>query len=446
MIPDLFTRLILPFLLGVAVGFERSATDLVKTHKTGKESHNVGIRTFSLVSTLGALTGIILAHQLWLALVVSGGVLALILLYYVLQGVKAGDTGITTELALMFTFLTGLILSLGFMPPALVIASTVVLILLLSRKQQIERFILGLAPNEVSAFISYALIALVILPFLPNRYFTPADIQGLLAVLATYGIDASRFSDLEILNPYRLWFIVALVTGVDLVGHLIERFSGLSRGRLLAGFLGGFVSSTAATQSLAQESAGSTKTNILVAAAVFANMASFFQLFVLLAGTNAAFMVTATPLILLLIISSGAAALVYSLGKDGAQKKSVSAIAHKQSEIISIGPALKFALLFVAVRLVSKVALELFGEAGFLASSALAALTGIDAVVINVAEMTGRSIDARLGIMTIILVNAVNLTAKSVYSYLQGSRAFAWKFAKSMTVIILASLISLLFL
>lgn len=446
MITDLFARLVLPFLLGVAVGFERSATDLGKTSKKAHESHNVGVRTFSFVSLLGALTGFFVGVVTPMALVLAAGVVALILVYYYLQGKETGDTGITTELALLFSFVSGLILSLQLLPPAIVIAATVVFILLLSKKQQIQRFILGLAPTEVSAFISYALIALVILPFLPNMYYTPANIPGFLSLLHTYGFDASRFSTLEIINPYRLWFIVALVTGVDLIGHLIERFSGLKGGRMLAGFLGGFISSTATTQSLAQESKSSDKTNMLVAAAVLANLASFFQLFVLLVGTNPGFLVHVTPLVVLLIVSSGLASLVYFLGSNKQSANTKKTVAHKQSEVISIGPALKFAFLFVAVRLLSKIALEVFGEGGFLATSAIAALTGIDAVIINIAEMTGRSIDVRLAVLAVIMVNAVNLIAKMVYSYLQGSRDFAFRFTKSMVFVILVSLVSLLFL
>jgi len=263
--------------------------------------------------------------------------------------------------------------------------------------------------------------------------------------IGTYNVDIARFRALEIVNPYRLWFIVALVTGIDLVGHLIERFSGLSKGRMFAGFLGGFVSSTATTQSLAQESVDSEKTNTLVASAVVANMASFVQLFVLLVGTNAAFMVHATPLVGVLILSSGLVALMYSFGKDASTKGGRGATIHKQSQIISIVPAMKFALLFVGVRLVSKISLQVFGKGGFMATSALASFTGLDAVVINIAEMSGRSIDFRVGLQAVILVNAVNLIAKTLYSYLQGSRAFAFKFAKSVVIIIAASVAIIFF-
>ena len=443
MIPDLFSRLILPFILGAAIGFERSATDLGKSSRKRVPFHNVGVRTFSLTATLGAISGMIYGLAPGAALVLMCAILLLILLYYVLHGISSKDAGITTELALIYTFATGVVLSIGILPPTPVIASTVVVTLLLSKKREIETFILGLAPREVSAFISYALIALVVLPFLPNRYFTLGDFPVITNLFGTYGLNGSSYVGLELINPYRLWFIVALVTGVDFIGHFIERFTGSGRGRLFAGFLGGFVSSTATTQSLAVESKQVTQPNSLIAAAILANMASFIQLFLLLAGTNSIFTVRATPLILLLIISSGVLAVFFARG--GAPKKPLrpTKVIHKTSEIISLVPALQFAMLFVFVRLCSKLSLIIFGQAGFLATSALAALTGIDAVVINTAEMVGKSIDVRLGVMTIILVNAVNLTAKSVYSFLQGSRPFAIGFAKSMGFVILISLLSL---
>jgi uncharacterized membrane protein (DUF4010 family) len=89
--------------------------------------------------------------------------------------------------------------------------------------------------------------------------------------------------------------------------------------------------------------------------------------------------------------------------------------------------------------------LAIFGESGFLTTSAIASLTGVDAVTINIAELAGSIISYKLAVMTLILVNAINLISKSVFSFLQGSREFAMKFSFGVAIMILSSMIGLLF-
>jgi hypothetical protein len=60
--------------------------------------------------------------------------------------------------------------------------------------------------------------------------------------------------------------------------------------------------------------------------------------------------------------------------------------------------------------------------------------------VINTSQLAGSRIDLSLGVWALVMANAVNLLAKSVYSFLQGSREFAFKYFISMVAIIGTSL------
>jgi uncharacterized membrane protein (DUF4010 family) len=51
----------------------------------------------------------------------------------------------------------------------------------------------------------------------------------------------------DALNPYHLWLMVVLVSGVSLVGYLTLRLVAARQSVLLAGVAGGLVSSTATT-------------------------------------------------------------------------------------------------------------------------------------------------------------------------------------------------------
>ena len=89
---------------------------------------------------------------------------------------------------------------------------------------------------------------------------------------------------------------------------------------------------------------------------------------------------------------------------------------------------------------------EFFGQSGFLAATALGALTGLDAVIVNTSQLAGRQIEVYLAVIALILANAVNLISKTIYSFMQGKREFATKFGVSMIVIIVSSLAGLMFL
>lgn len=95
---------------------------------------------------------------------------------------------------------------------------------------------------------------------------------------------------------------------------------------------------------------------------------------------------------------------------------------------------------YLLISIVSKIALQFFGTGGFLVTTGLGALTGIDAVVINTAQLSGTVIGIGLGVWTLVLANSANLIAKSVYSFMQGSREFAFKLSFSMIIIIAAGI------
>ena len=77
--------------------------------------------------------------------------------------------------------------------------------------------------------------------------------------------------------------------------------------------------------------------------------------------------------------------------------------------------------------------------------AALGAIAGLDAVMINTAELTGKAVDVQLGIIAFIIANAVNLITKTAYSFANGSPDFARKLAFSLAAIIVASCIGLFF-
>lgn len=436
-------QLLIALGLGAAIGLEREAHELEQKTKQGF----LGVRTFSLLTLLGAVSGAVLKTDPTLAYLIATTSMLLLISYYILNAIFTKDIGLTTEIAVIFSYCAGFFLTAHFLPIQVIVALVIVVILILSRKKYITEFVGALNRTELNAFISYAILALVILPFLPNASFQIADIPNIKTLVNTFGVSLGTFASIEIVNPFKLWVVVALITGVDLAGYALERTLGKNKGWLIASLVGGVISSTATTQSLAQESKTSRQVNQLVGAAVLSNMMSFVPLFLLILTLNGAFLANTTVFFAAAFAAAGLAG-VYFLKKDGKQKskKEKHASSAKQAEIFALTPALKFAAFFLVIKFVSKVSLAVFGESGLFITSAIAATTGMDAITITITELVGDTISSNIGLYALAFANSVNLLSKCFYSYLQGSREFAVKLTNSMMFIIGVSLLSILFI
>ena len=425
----MISQLFLAALLGGAIGLERESGDKGQYPGAGG-----GIRTFSLVCLLGALSGIFYVKGLPLVfVVVASAFLALLVAYYILGSNITKDVGLTNEIGFIFTFVLGILLTTGVMPVQLVIALAVVLMLILSFKDQSRKLLSEISRHEVESFISYAIVALVILPFLPNVSYTLSDVPFLSSLLEAFKVNQVEFSQLELINPRKIWLIVVLITGIDVFGYFLGKIVGNKHGFTLASFAGGFVSSTSTTQSLAQKSRHTNIINHLIGAAILANVASFFQLFLLVGPLNARWLVFILPTIIILIVSGAVLAVFFLKRREQAQTGEVLV---QRTKIFSLGPAVRFALLLIAVKIITKASLIVFGESGFVISSVIASFAGIDAIMVNLADMAGDQITFQFALITFILINATNLLSKTFYAFLQGSRQFALKFFLSSGVMI----------
>ncbi len=440
-------KLILSLLLGAVVGLERESYEkkVDKTHLNGTGS--LGIRSFSLIAFLGTLAGILAKPNFSLFLLISCTFMLLLICYYIIGSFFTKDNGITTELAIMIAFLIGIFIGMEIFSTQLVIAITVILVLILSLKEQIQLFVAEIKQNELQSFISYAIIALVILPFAPNISYSLSNFPWLIDILAAFNINVKQIVGVEIFNPFSLWRIVVIITGIEVIGYILKKTIGQKKGLVFASLAGGFISSTSTTQSLANQSKNSENINSLVSAAVFANLSSFFQNFILIATVSSIFLVKAS--FFLLAISVTAATIGFTLlmlQKNNKQENSEKTQKQlKEDKIFSLKPALQFALIFLTVKLFSNLSLILFGEGAFLITAVLASLTGMDAITINLAQLAGTTITFQTALFALVLANSVNLVSKAIYSFIQGKKEFALKFSLSVLLITLSGFVSLLF-
>jgi uncharacterized membrane protein (DUF4010 family) len=175
-----------------------------------------GVRTFALTSFIGAIA---LTIDEWALVSVSVVVGLLVIVGY--QRTRTVDPGMTTEIALMTTFLLG---AWATRQPGMAAGIAVIVAIILAARSRLHTFIHRvLTDTEVHDGLLLAAAALVILPLVPDQ---PIDPWG-------------------VVNVRKLWLLVVLLMAINALGYVALRTLGARFGLPLAGLMSGFVSSTA---------------------------------------------------------------------------------------------------------------------------------------------------------------------------------------------------------
>jgi len=439
-----FLKLIMSLCIGAAVGLEREVHEKHELEKDEKKHVvTIGVRTLALTTALGTIAGLLYSTYFSIFLILTITSMFLIGAHYVFTSLQSKRFGITTEIATLYTYFIGLFIGLEVFPIGLTLALVVLLVIILANKERVQHVVQDVHEEELKAIISYALIAIVILPFLPNRPILLGEIPYIPNILKVLNIHGSWLK-LEILNPFLTWLIVAVISGVDLLGYMLEKMFRKGRGFILTSIIGGFVSSTATTQSLAVHSKKTKEIFPLLSGAMFATFASFFPVIIVLLPLNTTYIANLMPTLGILIAGFTVAGAIFWYMSKSSSKENIEQ-RHHEDNILSIKPALLFAVLYITIKLITRITLEIFGQKGFLIAASLAAFTGIDAVAINIAELAGKSINYYTGVLAFILINAVNLLAKTIYISLQGQKDMALRFSLAAGLIIICSFLGLLF-
>ncbi len=399
--------------LGFLIGVEREKE---------KGSLFAGMRTFSLITLLGCLSAMITVHTNAWFFGISFAVIGLFLLTSYHISATAARPGGTTEVAALLAFLFGALVWWDHLVPA--VALTVVTVLLLASKPPLVRLSGMIARQDVMAAIQFGVISAVILPMLPNRTLDPLDS----------------------LNPYRIWRMVVLLAGFNLVAYAVIKAMGSRRGIGVMSLLGGLLSSTALTVTFSRRSraheqySGEFATGLCLASSL---------LFVRILGIV---LVLNRPVGLLLLtpMAIGAAAgvvccLALWLKNRARQTTNNDAVTLDVTNPCEMWPAVQFGLLFAAVLLVAKGAQRSFGTSGLFASSFIAGLANTDAITLSLADMaTGPMISPVTAAMGVILAASASMAAKCAIVAFSGSRQLMRNVIPAFLVIMAAALAGVL--
>lgn len=229
--------------IGALIGVERGFNQ--RRQKAG--TRVAGVRTFSLLGLGAAIAGLIsLTQPIVAGVLVLAAIVMLTIAYAPKLRAKADAT---SPIAAVAT--TGIAFLAGSGMVGLALAAAALVVLILALREDLHAFINHLDERDIKALARFAVIALAVLPFLPDRAFGPYDAW----------------------NASTLWWVVILVTGFSFAGYIANRIFGARHGTVATAIIGGAYSSTAVTQSLSQrlgsaESSGAEPAGIALASAV----------------------------------------------------------------------------------------------------------------------------------------------------------------------------------
>lgn len=354
---DVPLRLAVAGLIGLAIGVEREWSG----HASGPNARFAGVRTFLLLGLVGGIAGWLSSGgQALLALALVGGSAVLSVAAYVVASQQTHDRDGTTEAAALLVLATGGLSGLGHESLAAGVAA--IAVLALAEKSRIREFIRRIGETELRAGLHFAVLAIVVLPLLPEGPYGPQNA----------------------IRPRELWSVVLIFSGLNFLGYLARRAIGPERGYGVAGLLGGFVSSTAVTLGFSRQSRATPAHSQGLALGVVAACAVLLiRVLVVASVLNPQVGRGLIPYFIAPALVGGAF-VCYALWR---RQPSSTGTEPQERNPLRLAAAIQMTLAFALVLLIVPTVERLWGSGGVLGSAAVLGLTDMDALTYSMARL-----------------------------------------------------------
>jgi uncharacterized membrane protein (DUF4010 family) len=408
---------LIALLIGALVGIER------EKHKAAEHPASFGgLRTFILFAEAGAI-GAWLSQHLgtpWVFIATLAAVTVAVVTAYVLENrMKPDSLGLTTEIAALTVCLLGGAVMYGY--AELAVALAILTSAVLAFKQPLHGLVQKLGTDDLYAALKLLIATFIVLPLLPAQPIDP----------------------LQALNPYKLWLLVILISGLSLVGYVAVRWLGAARGTAITGLSGGLVSSTAVSLSFARQSrtdkdplAG----DAFAAAILLAWMVMFVRVVVTVAIVHPPLVARLLlPFTAMAVAAAGLAGAFYWLGARRPRPVEASGEVRVKNPF-SLVAATRFGLVFALVLVVVKLTERYAPAEGLYVVAGVAGLTDVDAITLSMAELAGQSGELATAATAIALAALSNTLVKCGMVVVLGSRALRWRLTLATAAIVAVGL------
>ena len=373
-----------------------------------------GVRTHTVAALMGAVAFNFGMPIFTITLIVTGCLVAVA--YF--KSFRS-DPGMTGEVSLVMTVLLG---GLAISAFQLAAALGVVVAGLLFLKKPLRKFSQELISEQEleDALILFA-AALIVLPLLPQEAIDP------------WGA----------LKPFGIWKVVVIIMCTGMLGHLAIRLTGLNYGLPIAGFLSGFISSTAAIMDLGRKAKDDhTLTSIACASALLSTMASLI-LFALVLGASSLELLKSVALPLSLGSLSLLSTSAFLFQKQMIRR---DVLPTSTQEAFRLKHVFVIAFSISSISLMSAWVGAIFGQTGTLISAAIIGFAEIHAAAFSISQLAPPqqeiSAMARWGVIAIL---AANVLSKSALSFVSGGKSYGLRMTGALILFISTTAIGLLF-
>ena len=341
-------RFITSLAIGLLIGLERERSPAAKA----------GLRTFALVALFGTVAAM-LAEKTASPWLLTGGLLVIGLMTvaaYLREQQEVADPGTTTVAAIVMCYGLGAMIWHGYATLAVMLA--IVTTMLLYFKAELRGITQNLSRRDLTSMLQFAVLTFIILPVLPDINYGPYDA----------------------LNPYQIWLMVVLISGVSLAGYLALRVVGQRYGVALLGLFGGLASSTATTLVYARHSRDSDAlARLAVVVILLANLVVLLRLAVVSAVVAPALLPQLLP-----VLGSG---LLFGLGATAywwhQLRQEGEVPVPEISNPTEIRTAVGFGLLYALVLFLAAWLSAIAGNSGLYVLALVSGLTDVDAITLS---------------------------------------------------------------
>jgi len=397
---NIFYKLAAALGIGFIIGMQRE-----NSYSRNNSRHPAGLCSFSIVSLCGALSCFLGELMGSIVPFVTGLIVVGLLLVasHVAYGLSnrenGGPAGVTTSAALIMIYFLGALCWFNRLLEACILM--IVLLWLLAVKRQLHEFAKKLSSEDIMATVKFAVISLLILPFLPNHAYGPAG--------------------LEVLNPHTIWLFVVFISGIGFVGYVLIKVVGPGKGIWLTGLLGGLASSTALTLNLAGRSCD----NEQYAADFTLGIVLSWSVMYVRLYLICVFLVPslALPLLapLLVPVVPGLAYAAYLKIRESKDHRQKTTDFNNPFKLL---PAVKFGLVFTIVMFLANAARVYLGSGALIACSFLGGAAEMDAVAFSLIDMCRKAaLENHSLILALLFASLANTIAKGGIVYFLGAKA-----------------------
>lgn len=379
--------------IGLIIGLERGW----QVRQLGDNQRVAGMRTYGLVGLLGGVCALLLPTLgTWLPLL---GLLAVLMgctLSIWLAQRWQGEFGLTSSVAMVLTYLLGLMSVL--LSPSEAVACAVLAALLMGLKGKIQQGMLFLSETEFHATLRFLLISLVLLPVLPNQEMGP----------------------LNAFNPFQIWLMVVVIAAISFSGHFAVRLLGTRSGLVLTSMLAGLASSTALTLQFARlnkEQPGLER--LLATGILLAGATMWLRLLVLVLLIQRDLALRLAPPLLILGLVVYGFAFWFWRQREATPDETVQP---ETRNPLDLATAIKFGLLLALIGFLATLLQSEVGDSGVYLLALVSGITDVDAITLSLSQLTSKELTLEVATRGILLAGLVNSLVKGVLALVIGGR------------------------